>query len=74
MLEETSDPAFVLQDLSALRAHPPVWTKREALENKNISCFLNLCFLKLSAIMICLPEEKVVVVLERTQERSKGAS
>lgn len=74
VLEEAADPAFVLQDLSPLRAHPPLWIFREVLENKNISCFINLCILKLSAIMICLPEEKVVVLLEGMQERSKGAS
>lgn len=74
LLEEAADPAFVLQDLRALRPHPPVRANREALENKNISCFIDLCILKLSAIMICLPEEKVVVILEGMQERSKGAS
>lgn len=72
VLEEAADPAFVLQDLSALRAHPPVWTNREGLENQNIACYINLCLLKVSAIVISMPKKKVVVILKGRKERSKS--
>lgn len=39
---------------------------REGLENKKVACFINLCIMKLGAVVICLPEKMVVAVLEET--------